>query len=380
MTITHKEIYMTISFNNGSISSCNSAGAKFHINSAGHLIVTYADNTIDDLGLVVGHDGTNGTNFYPNLIGFEIPDGSFEVDKPIGWTYLSLANGKAILYFKTSEPGIRPATWNIEEFGRGPKGDSGRPFTIDDSGTTLPTTNLFDEYTFYNTEDGNIYIYDLDTTDWRGPFPFRGPQGLRGRFIIDSQGEDFPQISNLPVDYTFYNSKTGYLYYVEENEVTNQKQWSEGILFRGEKGEKGDSIKGDPGKDGKDIKVIVNTIDTSYTNALLVVGTCPAGYVVTNIQVDVLQPYNNDVTDMLVRFGGTVQSEIDGTVIAPHDYFDIRTTQRYIVNEVNHQVSDKDEILSCIFNESVNNSTTGKINIIITIAYQSPIEPISDHI
>ncbi|EIN7543398.1 hypothetical protein LPS12_004738, partial [Salmonella enterica] len=165
-----------------------------------------------------------------------------------------------------------------------------------------------------------------------------------------------------------------------ENEVTNQKQWSEGILFRGEKGEKGDSIKGDPGKDGKDIKVIVNTIDTSYTNALLVVGTCPAGYVVTNIQVDVLQPYNNDVTDMLVRFGGTVQSEIDGTVIAPYDYFDIRTTQRYIVNEVNHQVSDKDEILSCIFNESVNNSTTGKINIIITIAYQSPIEPISDHI
>jgi hypothetical protein len=373
---------MTISFNNGSSSSCNSAGAKFHINSAGHLIVTYADNTIEDLGQVVGHDGANGTNFYPNLIGFEVPDENFEIDQPIGWTYLSLANGKAILYFKTSAPGVTPATWNQSEFGRGPKGDSGRPFTIDGSGTTLPTDPqiLVDEYTFYNTEDGNIYIYDLDTTSWRGPFPFRGPQGLRGRFIIDSQGTDFPSITDLPLDYTFYNTQTGFLYYVEEDSVTHQKQWSPGIEFRGPQGIQGESIKGDPGQNGKDIKVIVNDIDTSYTNALLVIGTCPAGYVVTNIQLDVLQPYEGDVSEMLVRFGGTAQSELDGTVIAPYDYFDIQTQQRYIVDEVNHEPSDKDEIISCIFNESVNNSTTGKIHVIVTIAFQSPIEPISDHI
>jgi len=371
---------MTISFNTGSNSSCNSAGAKFYINSAGHLIVTYADGTIEDLGLVVGHDGNNGTNFYPNEIGFEIPDGAFEVDKDIGWSYLSLANNTAILYFKTSAAGVTPATWNQTQFGRGPKGDSGRPFTIDSSGTTLPTTGLFDEYTFYNTGDGNLYIYDLDTTSWRGPFPFRGEQGLRGRFIIDSQGDEFPTITNLPVDYTFYNTSTGYLFYVELNSVTNQKQWSDGIEFRGPKGDDGESIKGDTGAAGKDIKVIVNTIDHSYTNAVLVIGTCPAGYVVTNIQVDILQAYNNEVENMLVRFGGTAQSEIDGTVIAPYDYFDIQTTQRYIVNEVNHEVSDKDEIISCIFNESVNNSSTGEMNIIVTIAFQAPIEPISNHI
>lgn len=371
---------MTISFNTGSSGSCNSSGAKFNINSAGHLIVTYADTTIEDLGQVVGQNGENGTNFYPNEIGFEVPDGTFEVDKPLGWTYLSLANSTAILYFKTTAAGVTPSTWNQSEFGRGPKGDAGRPFTIDSSGTTLPTTGLVDEYTFYNTADGNIYIYDLDTTSWRGPFPFRGEQGLRGRFIIDSQGTAFPTITDLPVDYTFYNSSTGYLYYVELNSVTSQKQWSTGIEFRGPEGEAGESIKGDTGAAGKDIKIIRNTIGNNYTNAVLVIGTCPAGYVVTNIQVDVTAAYTGDVEDMLVRFGGTAQSEIDGTVIAPYEYFDIQTVQRYIVNEVNHSASVNDEIISCIFNESVNNSPTGNINIVVTIAFQSPIEPISDHI
>ena len=371
---------MTISFNTGSSGTCNSTGATFKINSAGHLIVTYADTTIEDLGLVVGQNGENGTNFYPNEIGFEVPDGTFETDKDLGWTYLSLANNTAILYFKTTAAGVTPSTWNQAQFGRGPKGDAGASFTINSSGTTLPTTGLTDEYTFYNTDDGNIYIYDLDTTSWRGPFPFRGEQGLRGRFIIDSQGDTFPTITDLPVDYTFYNTTTGYLFYVELNSVTNQKQWSNGILFRGPKGEDGLSIKGDTGAAGKDIKVIRNTINTSYTNAVLVIGTCPAGYVVTNIQVDVLTAYMGDVQNMLVRFGGTAQSEIDGTVIAPYDYFDIQTTQRFIVDEVNHTASDSDEIISCIFNESVNNSPSGSMNIVVTIAYQSPIEPISDHI
>lgn len=374
---------MTISFNNGSSGVCNNAGEKFHINTAGHLIVTYADNTIEDLGLVVGQNGIDGKNFYPDDIGFDIPDASYHPEYKIGWSYLSLVS-PATLYFKTSAPGVTPVTWITSEFGRGPKGDAGRPFTIDGSGTILPTDPevLFDEYNFYNTDTGMLYIYDLDTKSWRGPFPFRGPQGLRGRFIIDSQGDTFPDLTGLPVDYTFYNTATGMLYYVEATvpPLPEGTQWSPGILFRGPKGEEGQSIKGDPGIAGKDIKIIINNIDNSYPNSLLVIGTCPAGYVVTHIQVNMIEAFNNDVLNMFVRFGGTAQSKIDGTVIAPESYFDIRSTQRFIVDEVNHLASSNDEIISCIFNESVNNSTTGNLHIIVTLAWQSPIEPISGHI
>lgn len=373
---------MTISFNNGSVGSCNSSGVvKFQINASGHLICTYTDNTIEDLGLVVGHDGTNGTNFYPDEIGFEIPDGQFRTDKPVGWSYLSLANNTSTLYFKTSEPDVVPSTWNAVEFGKGPKGDTGRPFTIDSQGTTLPTTNLFDEYTFLNTDTGKIQIYDLDTTTWRGPFPWVGAQGIQGVFKIDLEADELPPIANLPLNYTVYDTDDGFLYYVEENpDMPGQKQWSQGILFRGKPGEPGQSIKGDQGEPGASIYIVHNTIETQYTNALLVVGTVPIGYVITNIQVDIEQAYSFPVTDMLVRFGGTAQSEIDGTVIAPYDYFDINAARRYIVDEVNHEPSDKEEIISCIFNESVNNSSQGKMTIYIEMAKQLPDQPISDNI
>ena len=372
---------MTISFNNGSNGSCNSAGAKFHIDSVGHLIVTYADNTIEDLGLVVGHDGTNGTNFYPNLIGFEVPDASFEPSQPIGWSYLSLANNSSILYFKTSAPNVTPVEWNSVEFGKGEKGDPGKNFTIDSSGTELPSvTGLANGYTFYNTSDGNIYIYSASDGAWGSPLPFRGEQGLRGRFVIDEQGSIFPSITNLPIDYTFYNTTDGEIYYLEQNSVTNQYQWSEGITFRGPEGPKGEDGESIVGPAGKDIKIIINDIDTSYTNALLVVGICPAGYVVSNIEVDVKEAYQISVNDMFVRFGGSVQSDIDSTIIGKSEFFDIQNVQKYILNEVNHTASTKDEILACVFNESVNNSSTGKIHITITIAWQSPVEQIADHI
>lgn len=373
---------MTISFNNGSVGSCNSSGIKsLVINAAGHLICTYQDNTIEDLGLVVGHDGANGTNFYPNEIGFETPDGTFNIDKDIGWSYLSLANNTSILYFKTSAPNVNPATWNSMEFGKGDKGDAGRPFTIDSSGTTLPTTNLFDEYIFLNTDTGKISIYDEDTTTWRGPYQWEGPQGIQGVFKIDLEADELPPIANLPYNYTVYDTDDGMLYYVMDNpDNPGQKMWSQGIPFRGKQGLPGESIKGDKGEKGDSVYTIYNTIDTSYTNAVLVIGTCPTGYVVTNIQVDVVQAYSFPVTDMLVRFGGTAQSEIDGTVIAPYDDFDIGTARKYIVAEVNHEPSDKDEIISCIFNESVNNSPFGKMNVTIQMAYQLPIQPISDNI
>lgn len=382
MAIQHKEIHMTISFNNGSVGSCNKSGIlKLQINAAGHLICTYVDNTIEDLGLVVGHDGTNGTNFYPDEVGFEIPDGQFRTEKDIGWSYLSLANNTSILYFKTSAPGIDPSTWNKVEFGKGDKGETGRPFTIDGQGTTLPTTGLFDEYTFLNTETGKIQIYDLDTTSWRGPFPWVGKQGIQGVFKIDLEADELPPIDNLPFNYMVYDTDDGFLYYVEENpDVPGQKQWSKGILFRGKDGKPGESIKGDKGEPGASVYAVHNVIDTSYTNALLVIGTVPAGYVITNIQVNVEKAYSYPVTDMLVRFGGTAQSEIGGTVIAPFDYFDINTARKYIVDEINHEPSDVDEIISCIFNESVNNSSVGKMSVYVQMAKQLPDQPISDNI
>ncbi|AQW88752.1 putative structural protein [Erwinia phage pEa_SNUABM_50] len=372
---------MTISFNNGSSSSCsNCSGIKnLVINNAGHLIVTYDDNTIEDLGLVVGHDGANGTNFYPNEIGFEIPNADFNKDKPQGWTYLSLVDPVS-LYFKTNDANQSTSTWISAPFGRGPQGAAGKSFTIDSSGTTFPTTGLVDNYTFYRTTDGTIWIYDLATTDWNGPYQFKGDRGLQGQFIINSEGDTFPSITNLDPGYTFYNTETGFLYYVIEAS-NGQKSWSPGILFRGPQGIKGDDGDiGPAGSDANNIYAIKNVIDTSYENALLVIGKCPAGYLVTNIEVDVSTAYNAPVTDLSVRFGGLAQSEIGGTIIAPPDYFDINHASRYIVNEVNHDISTEEEIISCIFNESVNNSSTGMMTIIVTIAKQLPITPIEDNI
>lgn len=380
---------MTISFNNGSSSSCNNcSGIKsLVINNAGHLIVTYDDNTIEDLGLVVGHDGINGTNFYPNEVGFVIPDSTFDLDKDIGWSYLSLLVDSTqtvpTIYFKTNAANEPTATWVSAPFGKGQKGDMGTPFHIDSQGTVKPVTGLFDDYTFLDTSTGQIFVYDLDSTTWLGPYQWRGPQGIQGRFIIDSQGVLFPAIADLDPGYTFYATDTGYLYYVQEIQVgqLTQKVWSNGILFRGPKGEDGDKgDKGDKGSDANNIYAIKNVIDTSYENALLVIGKVPAGYLVTRIEIDIQNPYDSVVNELTVRFGGTAQSEIDGTVIAPPDYFDINRTQRYIVDEINHEISTDEEILSCIFNESVNNSAVGLMTIICTIAKQLPVTPIDDNI
>lgn len=371
---------MTISFNNGSNCSCNNSGIKsMKISTDGHLIVTYADNTIEDLGLVVGHDGSDGSNFYPNEIGFEIPDSDFNTDKTIGWSYLSLANSTSVLYFKTSNPG-ESSTWNSVEFGKGEQGEQGKPFHIDSSGTVFPTSGLFDGYTFYNTNDGKLYFYDSSTQTWSSGISFRGEVGSRGRFHIDSTGSTFPDITNLPEDYCFYNTSDGKLYYVDivENTDPVQKEWSTGIEFRGKEGLQGE--KGDKGDAGKDIVVIVNTIDHSYTNTVLVIGTCPAGYLVTNIEVNVTQGYEPPVTDMKIRFSGEANEDIGGTVIAGYDYFDISMQSRYVINETNHIVSDKDEIISCIFNESVNLSSYGNMTIICTLSWQAPTLPISDNI
>lgn len=379
---------MTISLNNGSSSSCNGSGIKsLVINNAGHLIVTYDDDTIQDLGLVVGHDGINGTNFYPNETGFEIPDSTFGLDKDIGWSYLSLTVNLTqtvpTIFFKTNAANELSATWVTAPFGKGQKGEMGSPFHIDSQGTAKPITDLFDNYTFLNTNTGQIFVYDLETTSWSSPYQWRGPQGLQGRFVIDLQDDVFPEIADLNPGYTFYKTDNGYLYYVQEvlNGTETQKVWSEGILFRGPKGEQGD--KGNPGEKGSDannIYAIKNVIDTSYENALLVIGKVPPGYLVTRIEVDVKNPYDLDVNELSVRFGGTAQSEIDGTIIAEPDSFDINTVQRYIIDEVNHEISENEEILSCIFNESVNNSSVGLMTIICTIAKQLPITPIEDNI
>ncbi len=375
---------MTISFNNGSNCSCNSSGIQsLVINSAGHLIVTYADNTIEDLGLVVGHDGADGRNFYPDEIGFEVPDDQFKVGEPLGYCYLSLANNTSTLYFKTSEDTDPISTWNSVEFGKGDTGADGEPFHIDSSGTVFPTTGLFDGYTFYNTGDGNIYFYHLQTATWSAGIPFRGEQGPRGRFHIDLSDDQFPPIANLPEDYCFYNTTDGNLYYVDVDysTVPPTKQWSQGIHFQGKDGKEGkEGQKGDTGAPGKDTIVVINTIDHSWTNAVLQVGTCPAGYLVTNIDVNVTSAYLPPVEDMHIRVGGDVQQDIGGTIIAPETYFDINRQMRFIVNETNHEVSNVDEPIVCVFNESVNNSQFGEMKVIFTLSWQAPIQPIQDNI
>lgn len=368
---------MTISFNNGSSSSsCHCSGIKgLVINNSGHLVVTYDDGLIQDLGLVVG---ANGTNFYPNEMGFNVPGSDFDLDKPQGWTYLSLVQ-PVTLYFKTNAANEPTSTWVSAPFGQGQIGQTGKPFGIDSKGSVLPTMNLTDGYTFYNTTDGKIYIYDLDTQSWKD-YQFRGEQGLQGQFIINSQGIDFPEIANLTPGYTFYSTDTGFLYYVIVDS-NGQKSWSQGILFRGKEGDKGDKgDQGDPGKDANNIFAIKNSIDNSFENALLVIGKVPAGYLVTRIEVTIIGAYDYPVTELAVRFGGTAQSELDGTIIAPVDYFDINAARKYIVDEINHDVSDKEEILSCIFNESVNNSAVGSMTIVCTVAKQLEITPIEDHI
>lgn len=375
---------MTISFNNGSNYTCNNSGIKsFVINTSGHLIVTYSDNTIEDLGLVVGHDGADGRNFYPNDIGFVVPDNNFKVGEPLGYCYLSLANGTSTLYFKTSEATDLFSSWNMVEFGKGDTGADGKPFHIDSSGTVFPTTGLFDDYTFYNTSDGKLYFYQELTGTWSAGIPFQGEQGPRGRFHIDSSGDQFPPITNLPLDYCFYNNTDGNLYYVDEDNSTNPptKQWSDGIHFQGKDGEEGEKgLKGDTGAPGKDTLVVMNTIDHSWTNAVLQVGVCPAGYLVTNIDVNVTTAYVTPVIDMHIRVGGDVQQDIGGTIIAPDTYFDINRQLRFIVNETNHEVSVVDEPIVCVFNESVNNSQFGEMKVIFTLSWQAPIQPIQDNI
>lgn len=375
---------MTITFNNGSSGSCNNSGIKsLVINAAGHLIVTYTDNTIQDLGLVVGQNGENGKNFYPNEIGFEVPSDKFKVGEQLGWCYLSLANNTSTLYFKSNDAQEQTSTWISVEFGKGDTGEAGKPFHIDSAGTTFPSSGLFDNYTFYNTQDGKLYFYQKVTATWSDGIPFRGEQGPRGRFHIDGSGDQFPSIENLPIDYCFYNNTDGKLYYVDEVTTTTppSKEWSSGILFRGKEGPQGiQGNQGEPGAPGKDTISIRNIIDHSWTNALLVIGTCPAGYVVSNIDVNILQPYSLPVTDMFVRFGGEANENIGGTVIAPISYFDINRQMRFIVNETNHEVSDVDEIISCIFNDSVNNSPYGKMEIICTLSWQAPVQPIQDNI
>lgn len=375
---------MTISFNNGSSGNCNNSGIKdFHINVNGDLIVTYADGTFENLGHVVGSPGINGKNFYPTETGYLIPDGAFKTDWELGDSYLSLSE-PVTLYFKTSNKNTAPSTWSGVIFGKGAKGDPGRPFNIDAQGPTLPTpqVNGFpQDYTFYNTTDGKVYFWDVTVSDWYKSYQYRGPEGLQGRFQIDYQGPLFPEpISGLPVGYTFYDTDNGMLYYVQLDTVGN-KTWGAGIRFEGPRGENGD--KGDPGADGKDAQgttQVYNVIDNSYNNALLVIGTCPAGYVVNGIEIDITEAFQAPVNEMKVRFGGTAQDDNSGIVIAPYDNFDIHRSVKYIVQGVNHAPSANDEILSCVFDDSVNNSDFGRMVVRLTLVKQGEPEDISSHI
>lgn len=351
---------MTISFSG----SCTKTISSVTIDSDGNLIVIYSDNTSENLGKVVGADGKN---FAPDQIGNIVPGDNDFVTEAIGFVYESLANGTSVLYFKNSAPGITPVVWSIAPYGKGDKGD---PFMIDGTGTTLPDINSVSYgYTFLNTDTGAIYIKGTTLT-WGGPYQFKGDRGPQGQFIVNSTGTTLPDATTLYEGYTFLNSDTGMLYYVYKN-GSNVLTWSTGVLFRGPQG-----IQGIQGETGSALYTISNTVTSFLANTLIPLGTVTAGYVVTNIDVNVTGALNV-VSTMEVRFGGTVQSSTGSVVIAPDTYFDVNNVLRFIVNETNHEPSTSDQLVSAIFDYSANNSTiTGEIKYIITIAKALPVAPI----
>lgn len=383
---------MTISFDNGSTTICsrNSSGIKkCYINTAGNLIIVYNDGEIEDVGHVVGADGTNGKNFYPDERGFDVPTDivDYNIAKPVGWCYLSLANDTAKLYFKTTDENVSPVKWNVVEFG---KGDQGESFHIDTEGDHAPTDAdvpalVRDEYTYLDTSTGKVYFYDTGTKMWSTGFQWTGAQGSkgdRGNFLIDLDGNTLPpSYTDQPEGYTYLDTSTGKIYQIVKDS-SGALGWSDGYQWTGVQGKEGvQGDKGDTGDEGKGQRVIVNTIDNPYPNALLVVGTLPAGYLITNIEVDIVQAYNADVKEMFVRLGGEAQTEIGSVIVAPEEYFDIQTINKYMVLGVNHEASLTDEVISCVFNQSVNRSyDEGKLKIAVTIAWQEPITDINDSI
>lgn len=350
---------MAISFNNQNCSN-NKSIKSASINDDGDLVVIYTDSTSEVLGHVVGSDGKN---FTPDERGDLIPDGTMFIDKPQGFVYESYANGKVTLYFKTSLPGVTPSTWISAEYGKGDKGD---PFLIDDQGTTLPDlTDLRIGYTFYKTDEGNIYQKTAQLV-WSAPYRWKGIKGDAGNFVINDSGDTLPDASTLWDTYTFLKEDTGQIYqvYVDGNGTLH---WSKPYQWTGKQGDKGDD-----GSSADALYVISNTVDFSMANTLLVLGTVPAGYVVTNIDANVTSKLNTNVVEMEIRFGGTIQDDAGSIIIAPQDYFDINIKKRYIVNEINHDPSTNDEIVSAIFDYAPLNSDSGIVEIKITVAKQLP--------
>lgn len=383
---------MTISFNNGSTAVCSRNGSgikKCYINTAGNLIIVYNDGEIEDVGRVVGSDGVDGKNFYPDERGFDIPTAivDYNIAKPIGWCYLSLANNTAKLYFKNTAPNVSPVQWNIVDFG---KGEQGEAFHVDVEGDHPPTISdvpvvVRDEYTYLDTSTGKVYFYDVGTQAWSAGFQWTGAQGIqgvRGNFVIDLDGVTLPPpYVAQPEGYTYFDSSTGKIYQVVKG-VGGVLGWSDGYQWSGKPGAPGKpGDKGDDGAQGKGQSVIVNTIDNPYPNALLVVGKLPAGYLITSIEVDIEEAYNADVKDMFVRLGGEAQSQIGSVIVAPDSDFDIQRKNKYIVSGVHHEASLVEEVISCVFNQSVNRSyDKGKLKIIVTIAWQEPVVSIDDSI
>ena len=354
---------MAISFNNQNCSNNKSIKSAM-INDDGDLVVIYTDSTSEVLGHVVGSDGKN---FAPDAQGALIPDGNSFVNEAQGYVYQSYANNKVTLYFKTSLPGVSPSTWISAEFGKGEQGD---PFLIDDKGDTLPDlTGLRIGYTFYKEDEGNIYQKTSQLV-WSQPYSWKGVKGDAGNFVINDSGDTLPDVSTLWDTYTFLKEDTGEIYqaYVDGNGTLH---WSNPYQWTGKKGDKGDD-----GSSADALYIISNTVDFSMANTLLVLGTVPAGYVVTNIDANVTSKLNTNVVDMEIRFGGTIQDDAGSVIIAPQEYFDINLKKRYIVNEINHDPSTNDEIVSAIFDYAPLNSDSGIVEIKITVAKQLPTSSI----
>lgn len=416
---------MTILING---STCaNDLVTSVSINDKGELIVETCEGKEENLGKVI----CDSPIFKIDEVGTVDVDGTMFIDKDKGFTYLyAPEDGNSVLYIKTSTKDESPSTWSIipllkgeqglrgekgEKGDIGPQGIQGEPGEKGEQGEVGPRGEQG-----IQGERGLIGPRgekgDPGSTGLKGEKGDKGDKGDRGekgergikgdtgeRGLKGERGDKGDRGEKGDPGEKGDTGSTGLRGEQGERGEKGEKgdKGDKGIQgekgepgIQGEKGEKGDTglrgEKGDtgerglPGKDGKDGKsgsyIISNQIDNEYPNALLIVGTVPSGFVVTNIEVHIGEKYIHPVENMEVRFGGTMESDEGSVRIADQDMFDLEIPGIYVVNGVNHEPSDMDEIVSCVFDDSVNNSSTGKMSVFITISNLLPVQNIGDNI
>lgn len=326
------------------ISTCNNACKPSYIVSAKiideHLIIEYSNGIKNDLGIVVGEKGdtgNDGKDYNFDFVSDVEPTENDFINEKNGFSYLVLNSSTVKLFFKYKTENEK-SFWVEKELFKGEKGDSG---------------------TNGKNFEPNVIIDHIPTEN---------------EYISEDKGFICLYLNTFDQDETSYFIKFNKAY--EENTVWVKTKLS------GKKGE--DGKDGDNGKDGKDGKSgsyqIYNKIDSSYTNTLLVVGNVPKNTVVVSVEINVIKGFKDPVNTMDVRIGGLMQSAYDSTIIVPNTLNDISSTGTYQINKTMTSVSDEEQIVSCVFNDAVNLSSTGELEVIVTLADRLKLLDINENI